>query len=348
MVLMGFIMRYSDSNLLSSVSPPVILDYIHGAMFILCFLVSSILNPLVFRHYWRAAPSLAGSLYMVLSLSDLITNSVRPLFICLLHFAPKAPETLLVATSYNLQGQIVVGSLTILTRIAFSVSACTGAMLAFTRLIRIQYPFYHTRRGAIVLTIGCVGLEQLVVLLLGFTTPGVVLMVFSCTGMGVPVKQGTELAKLLSTTSFYTALINIPIVLSFLLSSSTSVWAVVVLVRTIRGNKVTGVSGVGQHQVTDGRLKTRIRQGLTKFKGCLSLCLLNLTSMLMAVSFIGVLVLIKSLPEDQTTLGETFKLCHPAYVLDTVLPSIIAAVNPTVICLLNEELSRSFKIRWCR
>ncbi|XP_063680534.1 uncharacterized protein LOC134815869 [Bolinopsis microptera] len=110
------------------------LNYITAILFVAFFLLSTLLNPLLF-YYYDLSESKANRLFKLLAASDFITNLFAPVYAVLM-FSPK----------------LYSGSSTILLHVRpiVCVFGCFSqiftAVLAITRLLSIIMPFLHLRQ----------------------------------------------------------------------------------------------------------------------------------------------------------------------------------------------------------
>ena len=145
------------------------LNYIWGVLILVPFIISTLLNPVVFIYNNNKPRSTASLLYMMLSASDFLTTLLRPIILSYELFKPGLDSYATGCTTtkifrenyYNLFSE---------------VSATTTACLAIMRFIAIQFPFYRPRKkimvGAIVTwTLICVT-PLIIYTLLACNNPG--------------------------------------------------------------------------------------------------------------------------------------------------------------------------------
>ena len=125
----------------------VYLNYIWGVLILVPFIISTLLNPVVFIFKYNQPRSVPSLLYMILSASDFLTNLCQPIILSYEFLRP------------GLDGYISGCSTTRLLRtfnlrLFSELASTTTACLAIMRFIAIQFPFYRPRKrlvcGAIV------------------------------------------------------------------------------------------------------------------------------------------------------------------------------------------------------
>ena len=125
----------------------VYLNYIWGVLILVLFIISTLLNPVVFIFNYNQPRSAASLLYLMLSASDFLTTLLRPIILSYELLKPGLDDyksdcttTKIFRENYN--------------NLFGEVSATTTACLAIMRFIAIQFPFYRPRKkimvGAIV------------------------------------------------------------------------------------------------------------------------------------------------------------------------------------------------------
>ena len=122
-----------------------VLDYVFMMICILVFMISTILNPLVFwfRLPKTRSPVLASSLlFSLLSISDFLTNITFPI-IMFITLAKSTPEPRLRPATVLDQIHFV------LFRTLGGASAVLTSMLAVTRWLRIRYPMLRIKNKLI-------------------------------------------------------------------------------------------------------------------------------------------------------------------------------------------------------
>ena len=121
----------------------VYLNYFWGVLILIPFIISTLLNPVVFIFKYNQPRSAASMLYMILSVSDFLTNLLRPIILSyellkpeLDHFQSVCTTTKLVRTFYY--------------NFFSEISLATTACLAIMRFIAIQFPFYRPRKRILI------------------------------------------------------------------------------------------------------------------------------------------------------------------------------------------------------
>ena len=132
----------------------VYLNYIVGVLILIFFIVSTLLNPVVFIYKYNQPRSAASLLYMMLSASDFLTTLLRPFLLSYELLKPGIDDYISSCTMIKLFRNVYYS---LFTELSMTITAC----LAIMRFIAIQFPFYRPKKknliGAIVTwTLFCV------------------------------------------------------------------------------------------------------------------------------------------------------------------------------------------------
>ena len=117
----------------------VYLNYICGVLILIPFIISTLLNPVVFIYRYNQPRSAASLLYMILSASDFMTNLWRPLILSYELFKPELDDFL---SEYTVTNIIRAFSFNFFSDLSSTTTAC----LAVMRFIAMQFPFYRPRK----------------------------------------------------------------------------------------------------------------------------------------------------------------------------------------------------------
>ena len=304
-------------------------DVIHGSLLVLLFLLSTTLNPIVFYHYWKLPSTLPNILYRILASADFITNLVRPLKMTSLHFSPTHYPSPIVKRDLNILSRVS----TVVVRMSMTISFAAVALLALTRAIKIQWPFFHIRKLFVFLWLALVAVFELVVLVLEMIVEKKYMRGVLCLGAVVSLKEvpddesgGRIKATLLARLAMH------PMYVHAVIATIVSIWAVLALARTIQQSTVNKNSGVQN----PGIRETAFQKIRTKFKGCGAIVVINLTSMITTISLLAYIYQVKRQVFDDGRIS----FCHSTYVVNFILPSLIAATNPLILMKFNLELRK--------
>ena len=151
-----------------------IIDYSVGSVLILCFLVSSVLNPTLLYHYYLSGrKGVTTFLFKCLIVSDFLTNLVTPLVFTAFMMTPtphRAYENLLMVISGCFS--FTMGS----------ISQCSTTLLAITRFLKIRYPFKKLEKRTTKLYLA---IYTFIVIIAGIT-----LVILSQIELSHPEKEG--------------------------------------------------------------------------------------------------------------------------------------------------------------
>jgi len=116
----------------------VYLNYIFGILILIPFIISTLLNPVVFIYKYNQPRSVASILYMMLSASDFLTTLFRPILLSYEFLKPGLDDYVqLCTTSRQVRFSFLI----------FQELSCTvTTFLAVMRFIAIQFPFYRPRK----------------------------------------------------------------------------------------------------------------------------------------------------------------------------------------------------------
>ena len=117
----------------------VYLNYIFGTLILIPFLVSSLLNPIVFLYQFTKPPSIASSLYKLLAVSDFMTNIIRPVWLSYELLKPGLDDYL---TPWSTTKCVRTAYFGIMCELSMLITTCMAVM----RYISIRFPFYHCRK----------------------------------------------------------------------------------------------------------------------------------------------------------------------------------------------------------
>ena len=137
--------------------PEQILNYTIGIVFILLFLVSSTLNPVLFFHHVSSEKrGLTTLLFATIALSDCLTNLFTPIVYSVYLFRPQV---------YSLI-DAVVGSFCNVSCTTGCVSVCSTTLLAITRFLKITNPFVRINGRILVKYLAVYSLSVLIVMIM--------------------------------------------------------------------------------------------------------------------------------------------------------------------------------------
>ena len=118
-------------------SPEQILNYTVGTVLILCFLTSTVLNPLLlYHHSTTRKQGITTLLFVSLAFSDFLTNLITPLVYTIYLFLPQVVS----------QSKPVIGIFCNLSCSTGCFSVCVTTLLAITRFFKITNPFVRTKK----------------------------------------------------------------------------------------------------------------------------------------------------------------------------------------------------------
>ena len=326
------LLKINSSLGMSNFSPEVwrVFDYMGGAILILYFLLSTILNPIVFYHYWKLPSTIPNILYRILAISDLMTNLVRPIVMVLAHFNS---EKLTEVLQEDMTASRII---TVQVRMSMTMSFASVALLALTRAMKIQWPFVHIKRRLIFVWLGIFAIFEFVVVTWNMAGGKRHIKRFVCVGSSVALiketsEEGGEDLKLSKLTELSAA----PMYLHAVIAVIVTIWAVVALARAIQQSKVTKMSG----DQSSGEQTSAFQRIREKFKGCTAIIIINLTSLVMVVNMI-IYAVQNHLKTKYGDGDGRISLCHSAYTVNMIIPSLIAATNPVILIKFNEDLGR--------
>ena len=314
------------------------LDFLAGTILILMFLLSTFLNPIVFLHYWKLPSTIPNILYRLLAFSDFSANVIRPLLNAFMHFTPNVLTEVLSETTIrsNIFTVIIIMSMTL--------SIASVALLAVTRAIKIQWPFYRVKKRMVFCWLGSVALLQFVVTLSFISEDRNLVRDFICSGTSVSIKvdlgNGKERLRLSARTLMAAFLMYFHAFISVIVS----IWAIVSLAIAIKLSKLTKNNATSSRNDPEHKHKTAFQKILTKFKSCRAIIMVNFTSMMMVISAATMVV-----RSQATQIGpENVGHCRIAYTVNVIVPSIMSATNPFILVWNNEDLRARLMLCNCK
>ena len=315
------------------------LDVFCGSILTIYFLLSTILNPIVFYHYWKLPSTVPNILYRLLAISDFVTNLARPLMIAVDHFSPFEDVSLSVLIDSNVKSVIM----TVSVRVSMTMSFTTVAFLALTRAIKIQWPFFHIKKRLIYIWISLIAAFISVVMVLNMAAERNVLKNFVCAGAVIALQykniseegqNGTSVhadASILSRISF------LPMYFHAIIAVVVSIWAVIALAKTIRESKVTKNT---RNPSSVAQKTSAFQRVMIKFKGCGAIIIMNLANIILIVSLVSLVTTVRFSRLKYSPDDETIDYCHFVYAVQLILPTLIAATNPLILMKFNLDLRK--------
>ena len=116
-----------------------VLNYSYGLLLPLTFIISLLLNPLIFLYNFRKRPSVASLLFQSLTISDFITCLYQPILLLRALWEPGVPAIEGKPTAIQIISTVVM------TTVIFGSGMLTH-LLSITRYIKIRHPFVNIKR----------------------------------------------------------------------------------------------------------------------------------------------------------------------------------------------------------
>ena len=267
-----------------------------------------------------------------------MTNLARPLFIAAGHFSPSENKSLSVLIDTNLYSIIFA----VMVRVGMTMSFTSVALLALTRAIKIQWPFFHIKKRHIFIWLSLVATYISLVMIGNMVSERNTLKNFICVGTVIALQfknismAGQDKQMQAADASLLSRLSHIPMYFHAVIAVIVSIWAAVALARTIKENKVTKSCGMSNCRTQ----KTPFQKAMNKFRGCGAIVIMNLTNICLMVSLISLILTVKYADVKYAVGDGRIGFCQSIYVVQFVFPTIIAATNPLVLMKFNLELRR--------
>ena len=313
-----------------------IFDFLGGSSLTLFFLLSTTLNPIVFYHYWKLPSTVPNILYRLLAISDFITNLARPILLAIAHFRPYSyTELLLESKPYHLFG-------TITARMGVTMSSAAVALLALTRAVKIQWPFYRIKKRYIIIWLSVASVYELLVVVLDLALNQDNVKFFLCSSLCISLKvfdlgENKKGYQVYQITKFAV----LPMGVNALLTVVVSVWAIAALAVTIKQSRIVSNKTPPEEAKRISSLK-KINE---KFKGCGAIALINTTSLAM---MLAIMTLAARSSDSSVFEADNVTFCQSSYSVNVVVPSVIAATNPLILILFNDDVKKKIAFYFWR
>ena len=304
-------------NIVIGTTIDVYLNYIWGVLILAPFIISTLINPVVFIYKYNQPRSAACLLYMMLSASDFLTTLLRPIILSYELLKPGLDEYLPltnICTTTRLFRGFYYNLFT-------ELSLATTASLAVMRFIAIQFPFYRPRKrlisGAIVAwTLICV-------------LPLSILKVWICYN-----RDKTE-----SSTNEYWVTWMRP-TQSFLIGGKKE--RTILKIEIVRGMIITIISFVASGLAVIAMLRNRNTPNTrSRNKGCVPILVMN------AALIMALILIIKDavypLFQSEVARPDTSKVLS-LFVLNNV-PVFLSTFNPLVIVLFSSQIKEFIRAK---
>ena len=122
------------------------LNYSFGVVLILCHIISTCLNPIVFIYQHNQPPSIASTLYKLLTASDFLTNLYRPLLLSYELIKPGLDD---LYTEATIPKRMRSHYFAIFGSFSMTITTC----LAVMRYIAVRFPYYRPNKRILFLFI---------------------------------------------------------------------------------------------------------------------------------------------------------------------------------------------------
>ena len=305
-------------NIVIGTTIDVYLNYIWGVLILVPFIISSLINPVVFIYKYNQPRSAASLLYMMLSASDFMTTLLRPIFLSYELLKPGLDEYLPLSFNNCTTTRLFRG---FYYNLFTELSLATTASLAVMRFIAIQFPFYRPRKrlisGAIVAwTLICV-------------LPLSILKVWVCDN-----QHETE-----SSTNGFSVTWMRP-------TQSFLIWGkkegTILKIEIIRGMIITIISFVASGLAVIAMLRNRnTPNARSRNKGCVPILVMN-AALIMALIII-IKYAVYPLFQSEVARPDTSKVLS-LFVLNNV-PVFLSIFNPLVTVLFSSQIKEFIRAK---
>ena len=310
-----------------------ILDFLDGSLLVLLFLLSTTLNPIVFYHYWKLPSTVPNILYKVLALADFVTNLVRPILLTVAHFRSHDYRDLFLDPgSYHIFG-------TITTRVGVTLSSASVALLALTRAIKIQWPFHRIKKRHVTIWLVVVATFEFLIVVANLARDFDNLKLFLCSYLCISF-EGFDLGVGRKGYQIHglSKLAILPMALHALLAVCVSLWAIVALTVTIKQSRhFSNKTQPLELEKSGSKGVLSFKKIKEKFKGCGAIVMINTTSLAMVIAVLSLTVRVETSPVFE---DDNVPFCQSSYIVSVVITSVIAASNPLILILFNNDVMK--------
>ena len=301
----------------------VYLNYICGVLILVPFIISTLVNPVVFIYKYNQPRSAASLLYMMLSASDFLTTLLRPIFLSYELLKPGLDDYI----SFNCTATRIFSD--VYYNMFGKFSLTTTASLAIMRFIAIRFPFYRPRKKILFGAIVTFTLTSVI----PFMTP----MLLASSSQG---KNGVYVTWLRPIQEFYIwddSNIHVTVKINVIRSVITSI---IVLV-------ASGLTVIAMLRIK------KTPNARSRNKGCITIIVMNAALLFhMIVTFKDLVPIIFDPDYNSPKTTHMNTSANLAVFLICNGPVILSAFNPLVIVLFNSQIRQFIRdtlgIGWVR
>ena len=215
-----------------------------------------------------------------------------------------------------------------------TMSSAAVALLALTRAVKIQWPFYRIKKRYITIWLSVASVYEFLVVVLDLALNHDNVKFFLCSSLCVSLKvfdlgENKKGYQVYQITKFAV----LPMGVNALLTVVVSVWAIAALAVTIKQSRIVTNKTLPIEAERVSFLKT-IHE---KFKGCGAIALINTTSLAM---MLAIMTLAARSSDSSVFEADNVTFCQSSYSVNVVVPSVIAATNPLILILFNDDVKK--------
>ena len=215
-----------------------------------------------------------------------------------------------------------------------TMSSAAVALLALTRAVKIQWPFYRIKKRYIIIWLSIAFVYEFLVVVLDLALNQDNVRFFLCSSLCISLKV-FDLGEDKKGYQIYqvSKLAVLPMGVNALLTVVVSVWAIAALAVTIKQSRIVS----NKTLPVETKRVSSLKNIHEKFKGCGAIALINTTSLAM---MLAIMALAARTSDSSVFEADNVTFCQSSYTVSVLVPSLIAATNPLILILFNDDVKK--------
>ena len=215
-----------------------------------------------------------------------------------------------------------------------TMSSAAVALLALTRAVKIQWPFYRIKKRYMIIWLSIAFVYEFLVVVLDLALNQDNVRFFLCSSLCISLKV-FDLGEDKKGYQIYqvSKLAVLPMGVNALLTVVVSVWAIAALAVTIKQSRIVS----NKTLPLEAKRVSSLKNIHEKFKGCGAIALINTTSLAM---MLAIMALAARTSDSSVFEADNVTFCQSSYTVSVLVPSLIAATNPLILILFNDDVKK--------